>query len=277
MVLAVAAYYLFAYLWVAFERLTYPFELEWLEGVVLEQVQRILAGKPIYVAPSLTFVPLNYTPLYFVFAAGSAAVLGADFLALRLVSFLASLVCLGSLVTLVRHETRDGKAAFVAIGLFAATYRLSGAWLDIARADSLYLAFLLAGVCVLRLDASPVRSPLVAGTLFALAFLTKQSAAVVVAPLVLWLLAVDRRRGLVLAATVGLLAGGTALLLDRASGGWFHYYAFDVARRHPIDPGLLWTFAVRDLGLPLGIAGVIVAAAVARRASRPAHDVPAVR
>lgn len=273
LVLTAAAYYLVAYLWVVFARIHYPFELEWLEGVVLDQVRRILAGQPIYAAPSLTFIPLNYTPFYFVVAAGSAALLGADFLALRLVSFLASLACFGLLFALVRHETRDGKAAFVAVGLFAATYRLSGAWLDIARADSLYLALLFAGACAWRLDASPTRSPIVAGVLFALAFLTKQSAAVVVAPLLLWLVAVERRRGLVLAATAGLLAGGSALLIDRGSAGWFRYYVFDVARRHPIDAGLLWAFPVHDLGRWLAIAVAIVAAAVARRASRPAPAV----
>jgi 4-amino-4-deoxy-L-arabinose transferase-like glycosyltransferase len=272
-VIVAAAYFLLAYLWVALTRLAYPFELEWLEGQSLEQVRRILAGLPIYVAPSLTFVPSNYTPLYFVVAAGSAALLGADFLALRLVSFLASLLCFALLYALVRRETRHWKAAFLSVGLFAATYRLSGAWLDIARADSLYLAFLLAGVCVLRLDPTRVRAPLAAGTLFALAFLTKQSAPVVLAPLVIWLCVVDLRRGLTTAATMAGLAGGAAVLLDVLHGGWFRYYAFDVARRHPMDPGLLWMFPVHDLARPLGIAVLVVIVAVARRVSRPAADV----
>src|SRR5262245_60258037 len=71
-ILAVAAYYLLAYLGVALARIGYPFELEWLEGQSLEEVRRLLAGQPIYAAPSLEFVASNYPPLYFVLAAGSA-------------------------------------------------------------------------------------------------------------------------------------------------------------------------------------------------------------
>src|SRR5262249_52665499 len=76
LIVVVAGYYLLAYLVVAVMRMGYPFELEWLEGITLEHVRRILAGQPIYVAPSLSFVPLNYTPLFFQVSAGVAAVLG---------------------------------------------------------------------------------------------------------------------------------------------------------------------------------------------------------
>jgi hypothetical protein len=269
----VAGYYLLAYLGVALARIGYPFELEWLEGQSLEEVRRLLAGQPIYVAPSLGFVASNYTPLYFVLAAGSALVLGPGFMALRCVSFLSSLLCLGAIFVLVRHETRSRKAAFLAAGLFAATYRLSGAWLDVARADSLYLALILAGACVLRLDPTAVRAPLTAGALFALAFLAKQSAPLVLAPLLAWMLLADTRRGLIAGATMGVLAGGAALALDITHHGWFRYFVFDVARRHPIDPGLLWMFPIQDMGRPLGIALLIVALVVAQRETRPAARV----
>src|SRR5262245_50878569 len=86
--LALACAYVLAFVIVAVARLPYPFELEWLEGVVLEHVHRVLAGQPIYVAPSVDFVPLNYTPLYYYVSAAFAAALGPGFVALRLVSLL---------------------------------------------------------------------------------------------------------------------------------------------------------------------------------------------
>ena len=46
----------------------FPFELESVEGHCLQQVGRVLDGQPLYVAPSLDFVPLIYMPLYFYLA-----------------------------------------------------------------------------------------------------------------------------------------------------------------------------------------------------------------
>src|SRR5262245_60024700 len=181
--LALAGAYVLAFVIVAVARLPYPFELEWLEGVVLEHVHRVLAGQAIYVAPSLDFVPLNYTPLYYYVSAAFAAVLGPGFVPLRLASLLSALGLLALIALLVRRETGRWSGGELAAGVFAATYRRGGAWLDIARADSLYLLLLLAGVCALRWG-SRVRGALVAAVLWTLAFLAKQSAPVVLAPLV---------------------------------------------------------------------------------------------
>lgn len=264
-----AGWYLAAYAWVAVSRMGYPFELEWIEGVVLESVRRVLHGQPIYAAPSLAFVPLNYTPLYYWLCAPVSAALGGEFLPLRLVSFLASLAILALVFGLVRHETRSATAGLVAAGLFAACYRLGGAWLDVARADSLYLALVMAAVAVLRLDRSPTRSALVAGALTALGVLAKQSAAVVMAPLLLWLVLTDRRRGLLASIATAVLAGGAALALDAASHGWFRYYVFEVARRHTMSADLAWAFPLRDLLLRFAPAIAIVALLAARSGARP--------
>ena len=40
-------------IFVCLSRLSYPYELEWLEGASMVQVERILEGKPFYSPPSL--------------------------------------------------------------------------------------------------------------------------------------------------------------------------------------------------------------------------------
>ena len=60
-----ASLYPLAYLVIALTRLSYPFELEWMEGGSVVHVQRILDGQALYVTPSLTFVPFIYSPFYF--------------------------------------------------------------------------------------------------------------------------------------------------------------------------------------------------------------------
>jgi 4-amino-4-deoxy-L-arabinose transferase-like glycosyltransferase len=265
--LALAGGYLLMFVVVALARLTYPFELEWIEGVVLEHVHRVLAGQPIYVAPSLDFVPLNYTPLYYYVSAAFAAVLGPGFLPLRLVSLLSSLGLLALIAWLVRCETGRWPAGVLAAGIFAATYRRGGAWLDIARADSLYLLLLLAGACALRWDPRRVRGALAAAGLWTLAFLAKQSAPVVLAPLVIWTLVRSPRRGVVLAVALAAGCGLSFAALDAAHHGWFRYYVLDVAGRHAIDWTLALSFPLRYLP-PVLIALAVGAAAALGRGAR---------
>src|SRR5215469_6276103 len=45
-----------AYLAIALSRLTYPFTIEWLESNSLVEVHRVLAGQPLYTAPTAGYV-----------------------------------------------------------------------------------------------------------------------------------------------------------------------------------------------------------------------------
>ena len=69
--------------------------------------RELRSGQPLYGAPSLTFTPDIYTPLYFVVAAVVSFVAGTGFVALRLVSIVASLVLLAALAKLAHRETND--------------------------------------------------------------------------------------------------------------------------------------------------------------------------
>jgi hypothetical protein len=84
-----ALWYLGSYLVVALARVAYPYDLEWMEGGVLEHVARVLHGQPLYVPPSLEFTPYIYAPLYYYVGALFAKLFGLRLLALRMVSILA--------------------------------------------------------------------------------------------------------------------------------------------------------------------------------------------
>jgi hypothetical protein len=47
----------FVYVALAIVHLRYPFELEWMEGGMVDAVSRVVAGQKIYVKPSLEFAP----------------------------------------------------------------------------------------------------------------------------------------------------------------------------------------------------------------------------
>lgn len=246
------------YLWVVAHRLGYPFELEWLEGGAVELAHRVATAQALYGPPSLHFTPWPYPPLYFWISGALARVIGVGFLPLRIVSTAASLVALGLLYRLVVAETGDRPAGVLAAGVYAATYRLAGAWADIGRVDSLFLAFALAGLFAAR-QAQSRRAGAVAGLLLFLSFFTKQDGLLIALPVIAWLLIVRRPAGVSALAVLGGLVALSTLVLDAVSHGWYRYYVFGELPSQGIVPSQWQGFWRHDLLHPLGlVVGLIV-------------------
>jgi 4-amino-4-deoxy-L-arabinose transferase-like glycosyltransferase len=233
LVVAASTLYVTAFLYVALRRAAYPFDLEWMEGGMVESVRRILAGGPLYAAPSLDFVPFIYTPLFYYLSAGVSLVTGPGYLPLRLVAIASTAACLALLFLIVRRETGKLVPAVCAAGLFAAAYPLSGCWYDIARCDTLFLALLLAAVYLIRFR-QPGWPHVLAGILLVLSFLAKQAALFITLPLAAYLVYRLRWRSLWLVGTA--LAGlviSTAVL-DLAHHGWYRFYVFTLPGEHAL-------------------------------------------
>src|SRR5262249_50885568 len=150
-------------------------------------------------------------------------------------SLAASLGVIALVVRFVQRETGSLRSGLVSGGLFAATYRIAGAFYDLARVDSLFVLILLAALYVVRFRTSP-RSRVLAAALFALAFFTKQSAALVLAPIALHLAVAERRRALWLVVPALVTIGGGIFVLDRIHEGWFSYFVFWLPGRHAWVP-----------------------------------------
>jgi hypothetical protein len=203
-----------AYLFVALSRLGYPFAVEWLEGNSLVEVHRILAGQPLYPAPTAGYVPDGYPPLYFAVSAAAARVLGVSYLPLRLVSLVSSLACFALLARLVQRETGSIAAGTGAAGVFAATYFVTGTWFDVARVDSLFLALSIGGLYAARwMRGTP--GAVAAGLLLAATALTKQTGLAEGAAVIAALLAGPRQR---LACVAAFMSQHS---LTGSSFGWF--------------------------------------------------------
>src|SRR5262245_51784407 len=145
-----AVWYLGAYAWIVWNRVRYPFDLEWMEGGMVDHVRFLMSHGNIYVPPSLEFVPYVYNPFYYVVAAAVSLFTGVGYVALRLVSIAGSLACIGIIALIVSWETRRRELGILASGLFAATYAVGGGWFDIARVDSLHFAFCLGAIALVR-------------------------------------------------------------------------------------------------------------------------------
>jgi hypothetical protein len=241
-----------AYLFIALSRLGYPFAVEWLEGNSLVEVHRILAGQPLYPAPTAAYVPDGYPPLYFFVSAAVAHVLGVSYLSLRLVSLVSSLACFAVLARLVQRETGSTAAGIAAAGVFAATYGATDTWFDVGRVDSLFLALSIGGLYAARWMRG-TRGAIAAGVLLAAAALTKQTGLAEGVAVIVALLA-GSRPGL---ARVAALAGATVLavstlVLQLAGGGWYIFYVFRLMSEHSLTGssfGWFWMALLSTLSL----------------------------
>lgn len=221
------------YLFVAFLRIRYPYELEWMEGGMVDHVARLMRGQPLYVRPSLDFTPFIYPPLFYYVSAGAAWIFGLGFFPLRFVSLVCSLGAFVLTAAIVRRETRSWTASAASVGVLAASFPASGAWFDVGRVDSL-LMLLLLGVLWIVLRLRNAYGACAAALVLSLAFLTKQSA-LVFAPAAALILALSAVRLAVLfASTFAALVVASAWMLDRSTDGWYGFYTFAVVRGHAI-------------------------------------------
>lgn len=246
-------------------RVPYPFELEWMEGAMVDHAVRVRQGLGLYVEPGPDHVPFLYTPLFFYLG----ALLGGGLQALRLLALLATAASALVLLLWVRRATGSARAGLCAAGLFCGGYGYLDSWYDLARNDTLMLALLLAAGWLLATRPRRPGALAAAVLLAALAFLAKQTALIWLPALALGAFCLDRRAGLWFA--LGTAAAIAALTLghDLLTDGWFTFYVFEMPRQHGSQPDRWLGFWIDDL-LPIApLLGLSVFACCARwRAGR---------
>lgn len=246
-------------------RVGFAYPLEWMEGASLEHALRLARGEPLYAAPSAEFVTYLYPPLSYLPFAATTALFGPTLPAARV----ASLVCvLCSLLLLGRAGARAGGsrlAGLLAAATFALGFGYGGAFLDLVRVDACFVLLLCAALE--RVIAGRLATAL---GLLALCALAKQHGALLLALLsaaCLWESPRRHARALISAWTGLLLA---AAWLDLDSSGWFARYVLKLPGQHGLEPRLLVSFLLVDLGVYLPVLMLGAGLAVARGApSRP--------
>lgn len=254
--IAVAGIFVAVFIPMAIARSVYPYDLEWMEGGMVDHALRILDGGQLYVEPKLDFIPFTYTPLYFYVSAAFSAVFGEGHFSLRLISILATLGCFYVIFRLVRIETGEWLYGLLSAGLFAAGFVIVGSWYDLARADMLFIFLVLVGVYLLRQSDKPLFLVL-AGLLFWLSFMTKQTALIVAAAMSVYcLIYLPGWRKAVFPATVFGLAGLSTLVINKLSDGWYIYYIYHLPQQKDSIPGQIegfWTTNMRPLYLGIAV------------------------
>jgi glycosyltransferase involved in cell wall biosynthesis len=253
-----ATYYIIVFLMLAFIRMQAFVEYDWIEAVHMSQVHRLLAGLPLYSAPSLDYIPVLYGPLYSYLSAAVAFFIGESYASLRFVSFVSTLGTLVFIGMLVLKMTGSKQAAWVASGLYAGMYGVVGFWFDIARVDSLFMFFTMTAVYFIWASPHKGATAITCATLAATcAVLTKQTAIVPIFALCVWCCMIKNDR----ARFTALLCLGSIFLSQIIAviltDGWFLYYVYKVPSSHPILMDQLLDFVKHDLYRHLSIGFVL--------------------
>jgi len=229
------------YFYVAFSRIAYPFTIEWVESNTFLHVVRVLEGKPIYITPSYEFIPMIYTPFYYYVVAIFAKITGEIMFSMRLVSVISSLFTFTLIYTLCRLRQITPQLSIIAVGLFAASYAVTGFWFDVGRVDMLNLALLLMGyVLIIAPVKRDITIGVIAGFVFFLSFATKQTAILAI-PFLLFYLILTRRwmKALWLITSFALSCGLFVIFMNTSSQGWFWTYIYKIPSAHPISFGMV--------------------------------------
>jgi hypothetical protein len=219
-------------------RMHYPYELEWIEGAGMDEIHWIMQGKPLYGLPSVSFIPSTKTPLYYLLSAGMSKILGYGFFAPRLLSIIASLGIFFMLYLIVRGDGAHPAAGFLAAGVMAASFRFTGAWLDLVKTDALFVFFLLAA-CYMGQKYTNKGGMVASGLLFVLAYYTKQLALVIIIALGISSLVETRGRSWIRWLTICVVGFLVLLIADRTTNGWFSFYSIDALTYHNWEGDIL--------------------------------------
>lgn len=123
----------------------FPLFLETMEGTVLQHAVRAADGLSIYPAPTLDFVALAYTPLFYLISAPAIWMFGPELTVLRVVATAGYALAIWLVYAAARDRTGSAWWGLIAAGLIAAAYATMDAYLDTAHSDSWMIASVLLG------------------------------------------------------------------------------------------------------------------------------------
>ncbi|MES2642154.1 MAG: hypothetical protein V4850_21910 [Myxococcota bacterium] len=243
LVLALAAWQVYAVGLAMAHRLGANFDLEWMEGATLISGLRASQGLPFYTAPGPDYIPFIYPPLYAWTLGVLAQVFPIGYTLGRGVSIACTAVAMALLAVGARREGARWPVAVGVAALFLGCYEEGGTFYDLVRIDSMALMFTGAALVCGRGETRA--AAITSGLLLAVAFTAKHNMAMLGLPIALWRW---RTLGLRDALVFVAASAGPALAFTVAmqvyTGGLFLTYLLGVPGSH----GIVFDRALPTLG-----------------------------
>jgi hypothetical protein len=225
----------------------FPWQFDYGEGIVWEQMRLIMAGRGYGALDGLPDIVFHYPPVYHAVSWTVATIGGLDPLAAgRSVSLGSTLLIaiFGGLIAAkaVRADSARRTAAACGVVTFLTMFCFSpvGFWAPLMRVDMLSIALSFAGVLTAMTALTRPRFIIASSVFFVAAVFTKQISIVAPAAVFLTFLLVRPRLAWTLAALCTVLGLAVLGMLVAATDGRFvrHIFLYNVNR---FDPGRLTT------------------------------------
>jgi hypothetical protein len=201
-------------------RIGYPFELEWMEGDMLLTVVRLLAHQNLYTAPSAEYISAIYPPFYYILSAVAFWLFEPSLPVLRSVSVVFLTGIFLQLYCIVSLETHKRWLGVLGMGIFASFYSFHETWYDIGRLDSAFYCLLIGGLW-LSSQINNWKLVISGALVLSLTLCTKQSVAVYLPFVTIYLFLKNRRLSVVYALILGVLCCSAFMYLHVTTDGWF--------------------------------------------------------
>ena len=260
---AIALVSIAAYAVLSWKRFLCPIELGNGEGMMFDNALRVARGQPLYVEPTLHFIPFVYMPLYATLVAPLIRIFGPALWEGRLIDQLGNLAVVATTFFVIRRETRSALLGATGAAFYLMGHGITRGGYDVVRPDPLMIAIVLVGLAVLRFT-NTARGAMVAGAICGLGFFAKQHALLFTATACGYLLFHQRRRLVPFAAAALAVGGGGFLVLSLWLGPWFPFYVLDVPSHwSQLSRGRILTYLGEMLVGKLGALTLPVAVAMA--------------
>jgi hypothetical protein len=219
-----------AFIGLAAVRITHPFPLDPGEGAWLDESTRLAQGQPLYVAPSLAYVPLPVMPGFALAASVLVQSFGSHLWILRLLASIATLAIAWLIGAAVRRETDSPLLGMVAAGLWLGAYAATGARFDLGRPDTWSWAWAIASLVTLRFTRG-AGGAAAAALLMTIALFSSLLTCTFAVAALIHLAVNDRPRLAAFALPLAVLVAGVWMLLSRTAGPWLLFYTWSL----PLD------------------------------------------
>jgi 4-amino-4-deoxy-L-arabinose transferase-like glycosyltransferase len=216
-------------LFLFFNHIGFPLNLDLMEGTVLQHFQQAVEGKAIYPAPSPAYVPLAYNPLYYVISIPFSWLFGVSLFTLRLVAIMAAIGCGIIIYLVVKERTKSRWWGLMGLGIYAASYRAMDAYLDTAHSDSWLVFTALLGSYIIWKNRSKAWN--LAGIVVLISsFWFKQHGALFVIGGLLYLTLREGWKRSWLYWLAGIVLGPALYIFlgPVVFGSYFHYFTWEV-------------------------------------------------
>jgi hypothetical protein len=231
LLMRIACYFILAvlvgmFIWVAGNRLFYPYCVEWMETTVFTESLRVALGQSLYVDPESGFASLIYNPAYQYLVAFFVPLFGATLSIGRVISLISIALASLMIYLIIKDETYSRTAGYVGAFFFIASFPIVAFWYDLVRIDSLWICTLLAGLYFLKRHPTSIGSLAVAAACIGFSFFTKQLTTPAIFIAFFYLLTKGWRHAAIFVAMMAIIVGSGILVLQWSSSGWYWYQVF---------------------------------------------------